>query len=203
MKMVFVISALTAMVFAALAACSLDPSLSSLADGNDITSADLGLDLGLAARRADAMGVGSPCAGSEGAWFCMSSSFQRCASGRWTAAVACAPGTVCQPEGLTYDLQSAFGIAPAPTSTTGAETQTESIAPASSKKTTGTTATIAATTTAAAKTKSCSSDAASTTCTMGAGMPKKDSSDAPRRGVGCFSWALICAGGMLVAGVMI
>lgn len=54
-------------------------------------------------RALDAMGVGSSCAGSEGAWFCMSSSFQRCASGQWSAVMQCAQGTVCQPEGLTYD----------------------------------------------------------------------------------------------------
>ncbi|KAL7945962.1 hypothetical protein V8C42DRAFT_322085 [Trichoderma barbatum] len=37
----------------------------------------------------------------EGQWNCMTTSWQRCASGMWTAAVPCATGTICQPFGLT------------------------------------------------------------------------------------------------------
>ncbi|KAF3767554.1 hypothetical protein M406DRAFT_328625 [Cryphonectria parasitica EP155] len=64
-------------------------------------------------RHVNAMGVGSSCAGSEGAWYCMSSAFQRCASGQWSRVVDCAEGTVCEPEGLSYEFQTAFGISAA------------------------------------------------------------------------------------------
>ncbi|EHK17484.1 uncharacterized protein TRIVIDRAFT_43445 [Trichoderma virens Gv29-8] len=37
----------------------------------------------------------------EGQWNCMTTSWQRCASGMWSAAVPCATGTICQPFGLT------------------------------------------------------------------------------------------------------
>lgn len=216
MKMVFVLAALATMLFAALATCSLDPSASALAGENPSTSADLDL----AARHVDAMGVGSLCPGSEGAWFCMSSSFQRCASGQWSAALACAPGTVCQPEGLTYDMQSAFGgIDPAATVTSsstcsaGAATD-ESSSSSSGEKTTETTGMAAAATTTtdtAAKTVSCSG-AEPTTCTTGCAAgtaiastsaPKKDSSDAPRSGVGFFLWGLVCAGSLSAVGGLI
>ncbi|KAL7815302.1 hypothetical protein V8C44DRAFT_324103 [Trichoderma aethiopicum] len=37
----------------------------------------------------------------EGQWNCMTTSWQRCASGSWSAVVPCATGTMCQPFGLT------------------------------------------------------------------------------------------------------
>ncbi|KAL7789382.1 hypothetical protein V8C37DRAFT_386375 [Trichoderma ceciliae] len=37
----------------------------------------------------------------EGQWNCMTTSWQRCASGMWSAIVPCATGTICQPPGLT------------------------------------------------------------------------------------------------------
>ncbi|PTB76122.1 hypothetical protein M440DRAFT_1401581 [Trichoderma longibrachiatum ATCC 18648] len=37
----------------------------------------------------------------EGQWNCMTTSWQRCASGSWSAVVPCAAGTMCQPFGLT------------------------------------------------------------------------------------------------------
>lgn len=44
--------------------------------------------------------VGQMCS-PEGQWNCMTSSFQRCASGSWSIAFPCAAGTICQPFGLT------------------------------------------------------------------------------------------------------
>lgn len=63
-----------------------------------------------AIRHVNEMVVGSSWANSEGAWYCMTNTFQRCASGKWSTVMDCAPGTVCKPEGLTYESQSAFGI---------------------------------------------------------------------------------------------
>ncbi|KAL7820014.1 hypothetical protein V8C26DRAFT_379029 [Trichoderma gracile] len=37
----------------------------------------------------------------EGQWNCMTTSWQRCASGSWSGVVPCATGTICQPFGLT------------------------------------------------------------------------------------------------------
>ncbi|RFU73480.1 hypothetical protein TARUN_8765 [Trichoderma arundinaceum] len=37
----------------------------------------------------------------EGQWNCMTTSWQRCASGTWSAVIPCAVGTICQPSGLT------------------------------------------------------------------------------------------------------
>lgn len=37
----------------------------------------------------------------EGQWNCMTTSWQRCASGSWSGVVSCAMGTICQPFGLT------------------------------------------------------------------------------------------------------
>lgn len=47
---------------------------------------------------------GSACAGSEGQWNCMTTSWQRCAAGEWSAVMQCAAGTECAPAGLTYDF---------------------------------------------------------------------------------------------------
>ncbi|KAK6866053.1 hypothetical protein PG995_002581 [Apiospora arundinis] len=49
------------------------------------------------------MDPGSSCS-EEGQWNCMGSSWQRCAAGRWTKVVECAPGTRCTPNGLTDDM---------------------------------------------------------------------------------------------------
>lgn len=44
--------------------------------------------------------IGDVCS-PEGQWNCMTTSWQRCASGMWSAVVPCATGTICQPFGLT------------------------------------------------------------------------------------------------------
>lgn len=38
----------------------------------------------------------------------MTTTFQRCASGQWSVVLDTAYGTVCEPEGFTYDFQPAF-----------------------------------------------------------------------------------------------
>ncbi|KAK7712955.1 hypothetical protein SLS64_001437 [Diaporthe eres] len=58
--------------------------------------------------RQNEMEVGSSCHGAEGEWNCMATTFQRCAAGQWSAVLNTAYGTVCEPEGLTYDFQPAF-----------------------------------------------------------------------------------------------
>lgn len=99
-------------LFAALTTCSLDAPIPARPEPLR------NFELDLSPSDDAAMVVGSSCVGSEGAWFCMSSSFQRCASGLWSAVEACALGTICEPNGLTYDMQSAFGVAPDPSRTT-------------------------------------------------------------------------------------
>ncbi|KAK7969543.1 hypothetical protein PG988_008616 [Apiospora saccharicola] len=54
------------------------------------------------------MDVGSSCS-EEGQWNCMGSSWQRCAAGRWSSVVQCAPGTHCTPNGLTDDMDAENG----------------------------------------------------------------------------------------------
>jgi hypothetical protein len=44
--------------------------------------------------------IGQMCS-PEGQWNCMTTSFQRCASGMWSIVIPCAVGTVCQPFGLS------------------------------------------------------------------------------------------------------
>lgn len=46
---------------------------------------------------------GSVC-DQEGQWKCMSTSWQRCASGRWSVIMSTAIGTTCAPLGLTADF---------------------------------------------------------------------------------------------------
>ncbi|POS77156.1 hypothetical protein DHEL01_v204448 [Diaporthe helianthi] len=58
--------------------------------------------------RGDKMEVGAHCHGLEGAWNCMVTSFQRCASGQWSIELNTAYGTVCEPQGVTYGFQPAF-----------------------------------------------------------------------------------------------
>lgn len=75
--------------------------------------------------------VGVSCA-DEGAWFCMSDNFQRCASGQWSIVESCAPGTQCAPLGLTHNAsQPAFGVYDGSTGTvtTDASTTTFGIEP--------------------------------------------------------------------------
>ncbi|KAM0253043.1 hypothetical protein ACHAQJ_007474 [Trichoderma viride] len=45
--------------------------------------------------------IGGDMCSPEGQWNCMTTSWQRCASGVWTGVVPCATGTICQPFGLT------------------------------------------------------------------------------------------------------
>jgi hypothetical protein len=59
-------------------------------------------DLGLL-RRAEAAGSGcSP----EGQWNCMTTSWQRCASGVWSVEMQMAAGTRCAPSGFTKDFRT-------------------------------------------------------------------------------------------------
>ncbi|KAH6898711.1 hypothetical protein B0T10DRAFT_473493 [Thelonectria olida] len=48
--------------------------------------------------------VGSSC-DSEGQWNCMTSSWQRCASGEWSEVIQCAEGTKCEPSGHTMEFR--------------------------------------------------------------------------------------------------
>lgn len=60
------------------------------------------------AMRGNGLEVGSSCHGLEGEWNCMTTAFQRCASGQWSMVLDTTYGTVCEPEGFTYDFQPAF-----------------------------------------------------------------------------------------------
>ncbi|KIH92806.1 hypothetical protein SPBR_03232 [Sporothrix brasiliensis 5110] len=46
---------------------------------------------------------GSVCT-AEGEWNCLTTCWQRCASGQWSDSMALAPGTVCTPAGLSYEM---------------------------------------------------------------------------------------------------
>ena len=52
--------------------------------------------------------AGQGCSGSEGMWNCMTTSFQRCAAGRWSDIMQCAAGTQCSPAGTGYDFNVGF-----------------------------------------------------------------------------------------------
>ncbi|KAF4981135.1 hypothetical protein FZEAL_3005 [Fusarium zealandicum] len=52
-------------------------------------------------RRAEQAGAACD---SEGQWNCMTSSFQRCASGQWSVEMSMADGTRCSPGGFTDDF---------------------------------------------------------------------------------------------------
>ncbi|KAI0523757.1 hypothetical protein F5B22DRAFT_415411 [Xylaria bambusicola] len=71
--------------------------------------------------RQQTMSTDSPCADSEGQWNCMTSSFQRCGSGRWSEVQQCAFGTQCSPAGLTYEFHVDYADGAAPPGTSGAE----------------------------------------------------------------------------------
>ncbi|KAM3498717.1 hypothetical protein MY10362_007981 [Beauveria mimosiformis] len=47
--------------------------------------------------------AGSSCS-DEGQWNCMTSSWQRCAAGRWSVVMQCARGTTCRPAGLAREM---------------------------------------------------------------------------------------------------
>ncbi|KAG8167268.1 hypothetical protein KVR01_002957 [Diaporthe batatas] len=92
---------------------SQEASLLSQRSTNDTDTAPLVI-------RGDTMEVGSPCPELEGEWNCMVTSFQRCASGRWSIVLNTAHGTVCEPEGFSHDFQPAFASWYPPTDTTEA-----------------------------------------------------------------------------------
>lgn len=48
--------------------------------------------------------VGGACS-NEGQWNCMTHTWQRCASGRWSVVMDCAKGTICTPAGLTDNFR--------------------------------------------------------------------------------------------------
>lgn len=67
------------------------------------------------------MSPGASCTDSEGQWNCLTSSFQICGSGTWSAVQQCALGTKCSPAGLTYEFHVDYadgylGAAPPETS---------------------------------------------------------------------------------------
>lgn len=72
---------------------------------NTLTSNAVTLSSPLFFKRATA---GQDCTGSEGMWNCMTNSFQRCASGRWSVVMECAAGTQCSPSGTGYQFNIGF-----------------------------------------------------------------------------------------------
>jgi hypothetical protein len=66
------------------------------------------------------MTAGSSCS-EEGQWYCMGTSWQRCAAGQWSVTMQCAEGTQCTPSGLSYDfaVEESDGIG---TATSGTST---------------------------------------------------------------------------------
>lgn len=54
--------------------------------------------------QARAEAVGGACS-NEGQWNCMTHTWQRCASNRWSVIMDCAAGTICTPAGLTNDFR--------------------------------------------------------------------------------------------------
>jgi hypothetical protein len=52
--------------------------------------------------------VGQDCTGSEGMWNCMTNSFQRCASERWSEVMQCSAGTQCSPVGIGNQFNVGF-----------------------------------------------------------------------------------------------
>jgi hypothetical protein len=70
--------------------------------------------------------VGQDCTGSEGMWNCMTNSFQRCASGRWSEVTQCAAGTQCSPAGTGYQFNVGFsGSGSSSTASSNADSQQE------------------------------------------------------------------------------
>ncbi|KAF7545143.1 hypothetical protein G7Z17_g9405 [Cylindrodendrum hubeiense] len=67
--------------------------------------------------------VGSSC-DSEGQWNCMTSSWQRCASGEWSKEIQCAEGTRCTPSGYTDNLTVEYDGSVNGTETSGSSTGT-------------------------------------------------------------------------------
>lgn len=84
----------TTLVTAALVVSSL--ILQSLATPNSDLARIFTAQHNPLVRRAEE--VGSAC-DSEGQWNCMTSSWQRCASGQWSEEIQCAAGTRCTPSG--------------------------------------------------------------------------------------------------------
>lgn len=82
--------------------------------------------------RGGEMEVGSSCHGLEGEWNCLATAFQRCASGQWSMVLDTAYGTVCEPEGFTYDFQPAFASWYPPADTTETIVCTATATPPSS-----------------------------------------------------------------------
>lgn len=62
------------------------------------------VDKALPPRQNSAFPVGADCAGSDGAWNCLTTAWQRCVNGNWTGLMNAAPGTMCKPVGLSFDF---------------------------------------------------------------------------------------------------
>lgn len=200
MKATSTIMFLPAIIYAILATVSASASLTTN-DSTANTTLDFSPDLDLAPRHINAhqmQPVGTSCADTEGAWYCMTSAFQRCASGQWSEVMDCAPGTVCEPDGLTYDFQSAFAIAP---TTATATTASISMTPSTRTSTTTTQSctsittsvdTSSSTETRATESTQCpTSSATATTTTTSSGAPmKEDTSGTSKFGGGRFWWPL-------------
>ena len=118
MLLILLVSAIVAAAASGLPATNTATSLNPLRappfdqkDTNDTSTASL-------VTRGDEMEVGSSCHGTEGEWNCMNTAFQRCASGQWSMVLDTAYGTVCEPEGFTYEFQPAFASWYPPADTT-------------------------------------------------------------------------------------
>ncbi|KAF3009220.1 hypothetical protein E8E14_008173 [Neopestalotiopsis sp. 37M] len=65
------------------------------------------------------MQAGASCS-NEGQWYCMGTSWQRCAAGQWSVVIQCAENTQCTPSGLSYDFAVEYKGAGNGASTSGA-----------------------------------------------------------------------------------
>lgn len=108
MFLLILLSAIAVVASSGLPATNADSSLSSLLASLDDQNSNSNTKIASVVIRHNQMEVGSSCLGLEGEWNCMATTFQRCASGHWSVVLDTAYGTVCKPEGFTYDFQPAF-----------------------------------------------------------------------------------------------
>lgn len=143
---------------------------------------------------------GSSCV-DEGAWFSMSTNFQRCASGEWSIVQDCAPGTQCEPLGITHNAsQPAFGIydGNGGTTTTDASTTTFGIDPVTKTTTTDIVVTQGPSTSSSTlkssfksvTTGSATSTTSASSSILSAVGPKADTSTGAR--LAGLSWSTMC-----------
>ncbi|KAJ4422301.1 hypothetical protein N0V82_003056 [Gnomoniopsis sp. IMI 355080] len=150
--------------------------------------------------------LGSSCS-DEGAWFCMSNAFQRCASGEWSIVQECAPGTQCEPLGVTHNAsQPAFGVYNGNSGTTkpDSSTTTFSIEPVTRTTTVivnvpwspSMSSSIVTSSVESGSTRTGIPITSPTSSLLSAGAPKADTSDGARTGetlwwvMGMMGWCL-------------